>query len=47
MDKSEFVRRLQLGFNNATAAPKKTMAEIKKEQEEQERKEKEKQGKEE
>ena len=42
MDKADFIRRLQLGFNNATAAPKKTLEQLKKEQEEQERKDKEK-----
>lgn len=34
MDKAEFIRRLQGGFNNATAAPKISEAEIKKKAEE-------------
>ncbi len=34
MDKSEFIRRLQAGFNNATAAPRMTEAEIRKKAEE-------------
>lgn len=42
MDKADFIRRLQLSLNNATAAPKKTLEQLKQEQEERERKEKEK-----
>lgn len=30
MDKSEFIRKLQLGFNNATAAPRMTEEDLKK-----------------
>lgn len=42
MDKADFIRRLQVGFNNATAAPKITEEELRKKQEEEERKKKEK-----
>jgi hypothetical protein len=40
MDKADFIRRLQVGFNNATAAPKQTEAELKKQQEAEEKKKK-------